>query len=770
MKSVLTPFNVYISLFYCRYVPQLLAEMAAMRTEELIYLSWTEESSTAFRVTFDEELWNLITEEAVYLYSGNSPKRPTRKTDRSKIIKSRLTTFKEENTELLCEVKSIKATASNLSKTHEQTPFVFPIPEIKETSELDINEIIAETKSVFKEAYDVCRKKATEVLVWLASDSDRVWNPEIPHALPVSYAMKGYSLSTKVMRSMHSEVLQACHDKGITIDCSCFDGQWLRLAVRDEQDRPLTLLQLQKDTFEAAKKATRDEIWTVFSESSLVNDIDSDLSVSKSRGSLHVTCPLYRKLLDALKRKNINEPLSQPDDTTVEVNDRISCLPDEALELLIQEEENGTDIITIMLNGSEQHDTEQIETEDDEGVVEETRRKNMPTSLDDAEYMRILKKLQDHTNQSVAKRWKGKTFTNLKDLINNISTLQKFTHDEMNTIIEATSKVQKDRGITISKGLLKEDKANEISVTIGSGETCVSEKMVKSMMKLKEFAVRKIKTSNKINARNLPKAKLNILYATLIYPTERKRWLNNCPFGTKLNVHDQRSTEIFSYPGFNSNTERLEPMCLDAHHLLVNLRVKVCKDGLKNINKKAWHDVADADRNIISKSLVHDLIDKQSNAFAQKTFSSTVEEKMRDLGYIEEANFCSIVREWYEAEDSPAITSSERVCRRLRLKDFILMNVDFGRFPPYTSYINGFTRSSFEGFLQRIDTTIQLYTLSKSGTYNARAVSSLVNETFFGELSSMEATRLGCPKAISIPRLISTVTELLHYRCGQSDR
>ncbi|XP_063437489.1 uncharacterized protein LOC134718729 [Mytilus trossulus] len=85
-------------------------------------------------------------------------------------------------------------------------------------------------------------------------------------------------------------------------------------------------------------------------------------------------------------------------------------------------------------------------------------------------------------------------------------------------------------------------------------------------------------------------------------------------------------------------------------------------------------------------------------------------------------------------------------------------------------FINGFSRVSFEGFLQKIDTNIQLYELCSTKTYNQRSISSLANETFFGELSQMEDTRLGCPKAISITRLMSTITEILHYRSDPSDR
>ncbi|CAG2192105.1 unnamed protein product [Mytilus edulis] len=90
----------------------------------------------------------------------------------------------------------------------------------------------------------------------------------------------------------------------------------------------------------------------------------------------------------------------------------------------------------------------------------------------------------------------------------------------------------------------------------------------------------------------------------------------------------------------------MEPKCLDAHHLLVNLRCKVCKDGVWGIRKDAWHAVADSDNNIISKGIVVDLLDKQNNAFAKRTFSNEVEEQMRKLDFVSEANFCYMIRRW----------------------------------------------------------------------------------------------------------------------------
>ena len=126
------------------------------------------------------------------------------------------------------------------------------------------------------------------------------------------------------------------------------------------------------------------------------------------------------------------------------------------------------------------------------------------------------------------------------------------------------------------------------------------------------------------------------------------------------------------------------------------------------------------------------------------------------------------MREWYEAEDSPGISAAKRACRRLHMKSFLLQGEDLQDSPPFGNYVKGFPKVMFEGFLQRIDTCLQMYAVVKVGSFNQRTVSSLVNETFFGELSDLEPTRLGCP--ISIPQLMSTVTEMLHYRCDPSNR
>lgn len=196
----------------------------------------------------------------------------------------------------------------------------------------------------------------------------------------------------------------------------------------------------------------------------------------------------------------------------------------------------------------------------------------------------------------------------------------------------------------------------------------------------------------------------------------------------------------------------------------------MCKTGVRGVKKEAWYKVAEHDSSVISKSLVEDLVDKQRNSYAKRTFSQDVQDCMENLGFNDEARFVKLVREWYEAEDDRALPGIDRATRRLAWRDFLMRDISFASFPPYGMYINGFPQVMFEGFVSSIDSHIQLYALTRAGSYNQRAFSSLENETFFGTLSDLDPTRLGCPKAVNMNRLMANVTEVLHYRQNPESR
>ena len=132
----------------------------------------------------------------------------------------------------------------------------------------------------------------------------------------------------------------------------------------------------------------------------------------------------------------------------------------------------------------------------------------------------------------------------------------------------------------------------------------------------------------------------------------------------------------------------------------------------------------------LTPAMVEDLVDKQSNAYAQTHFSEPVEKEMIKNGDVMEAQLCRLIRRWYEADDEAAISAPDRIERWLDLKEYLLKDVDFGVMPPLTQFVKGLSTIAFEGFLTGIDTKLQLYALC--GSYCVRTASGLPAETCVG--------------------------------------
>lgn len=391
--------------------------------------------------------------------------------------------------------------------------------------------MLSSVSVALKEAYELNRKEATEVLVWLLSDTDRKWNAEIPHSVPVAYALKGYSLGTKPMRSIHNYVLQAGHDENLDVICSCFDGQWIRLATRDENNRPLTILQLQRDVEEKAKKFSRSAIIKDIVTTPVIKDMEDDIFIERDEQScaVYVSCTTLRRMVlsattSSVKFKDVSK--------TVQHTDILSCLPDDALETLSEETVLQNDIALVNENGPFQ-DTSQIEingnteqTPMDLNNVSHQHSQSACNSFPEIVYQSILCKLNSHPKQSVRKSWTGKTSDDLKHAIMNITELQKMTHDELNVIIEDTKGIQNKCGFFVRKSWKLVEKANGVSKLIGSGERIVKERVVRQVFSLKECAARVIWSYPKTTS----KQKLNNVYAAFIFKSEESEWLKRGMF------------------------------------------------------------------------------------------------------------------------------------------------------------------------------------------------------------------------------------------------
>ena len=202
--------------------------------------------------------------------------------------------------------------------------------------ELDRVELCGQVRVAIESSYQLARKKATELLVWLISDVHRTWKPEISHSIPVAYGLKGYSLPARAMRNMCEEILQECFDKGMHVAWTTFDGQWMPLANRDANGKTLTLLQLQKDVWlEVKSKSMAELCQTLSSTKTMKSDIESG-----ANGGLVVTCQflqwMYSFLTAAHHSSNQNATMVIDD-----MQDSIlDTLPVAAVDALTTEDED----------------------------------------------------------------------------------------------------------------------------------------------------------------------------------------------------------------------------------------------------------------------------------------------------------------------------------------------------------------------------------------------------------------------------------------------
>lgn len=716
-----------------RYITQILAEMACLKVKQLLYVSWSEESTTLMVVKFDEVLWNLILEEAYQIYGHGQIPTLTKQTPGAKAIKAELASFQQRNVKLLLETSSATSVPTeNTCVSMEFLPFMITNFFCDDLGLASVT-MLPCIKNTLKHSFELTRKKATEVLVWLVSDVDRAWRPETPHSVPVAYGLKSYSLTSAVMRNMTDEILAACHEKGVHVACTCFDGQWLTLATRSKDNQPLTLLQLQQAIWEKVKSQTKEDVVHIIANAQNMSDV--------LHWFYHFFCGTKKVCSDV-------------EVTHQEVDD--GYLPVDAIETLVSHAANA--------------DTLDIPTESSSLVSQTDSAKRQFELHELSELKSIISKKR--LGEKALLRWSNYSLQTLQGLLKSAKGMLEFTVAELNEIIDFGKTCFGAANVDISKSWVKGDKINGLALLFGLRNLLPDkEKMVKGPpLSLKQLAssVLHKHRSGGVLVRKLPKrCILNIVAAKVIYPVEKKLFEQSSPFPSDMKISGMDSPKFwFSYPETNAERNQLEPKCVDSHHLFVNLRTKVCRDGLSGfgISKEAWSSVAKFHGDILSPALVNDLIDKQSNGFARATFSEQVQEKMEGLGFEKEAKFCEYVRNWYEADDSKGIPAEGRIERRLRLRSFLLDPVDFSLFPPYGQFVMGMSKQMYEGFLQNIDTKNLLYLLTKQNTYNVRAVGSLQNETFFGQMSDMEPTKLGCPKAIAVPRLMSTITELMHFR------
>ena len=153
-------------------------------------------------------------------YDKQEIKCPKNKMKYKEELKIYLQKYVDENLKLVAEVPSMKV-HDNYTELHkDQSPYYVPqIEGMRNVSDATIatklKAICHVTKDLVSKAYELQRRKATEILAFVISDTDRIHDGEHPNQIPIGYALKGYSLSTDKLRQMIDVVGNKCKAEGI---------------------------------------------------------------------------------------------------------------------------------------------------------------------------------------------------------------------------------------------------------------------------------------------------------------------------------------------------------------------------------------------------------------------------------------------------------------------------------------------------------------------------------------------------------------------------
>lgn len=233
------------------YVPQLILEMKVVDLDLGLYASCSKQSMVVIIVHFDEELFDMIWAQIKKMFDKTDLKMLTKLCSENKEISNKIEQFIKNNCKVICEVPVLRCTVGSLVASNEMKVYSFGTgkPEFIVSDEDIKASIIQMCKDVvvlLQECYEMQRKKATEILLFLVNDTDRMFSDKLTTCVPVAYCLKGYSLNVSTMRKIVDIVQNKLKSEGVNVISESFDGQWANMAFMTKDGSPLTELQFQK--------------------------------------------------------------------------------------------------------------------------------------------------------------------------------------------------------------------------------------------------------------------------------------------------------------------------------------------------------------------------------------------------------------------------------------------------------------------------------------------------------------------------------------------
>ena len=576
-----------------------------------------------------------------------------------------------------------------------------------------------------REAHDLCRRKATEVLLFLLTDTDREYSKDKASAIPIAYALKGKSLKVSVCRKMMNDVRTYLHRKNVNVLVEAYDGQWSGLVFRSAQNEPLTLFELQRDA------------WTTYATLAKDKLLQHLAHVSQNPPNELINLSKLNDLSEGILRHgNLRIQMSKH---TEETQVLIHCAHYETF-LTVEsfcnkfEIEGGISSIHFP-TVSERPDLWEV-CLCDRNILHLFGKRTLNKSSNEADknflptdcgHIRNIL-LTSHNNIMVeilfgllcGKRTDKWSHFDTQELYDCVFMSAKTIHDELTSSeIDVILKIIQNASLPecklhINPKLKKLGKSNFLAFILGHNKRYVPAKRKRiNLMPLHKLCENEIK-------RSVPENVIRVALAQWKFKNDLDKWLDNSPVSITYKLPVEPFTfDIFSYPDISTSRSQVESRIIDPSHCLTNLRVHATTKGFFGCDPKAFMRVAEADNCVLNKALlVEPIPDKQSVPFAERIFSSKVEQIMRNNMDLKEADLVKNIRNWYDACNKRGLQLTKRIEYLVAMNNYMLTFYDPELFPMNTTHVSGLPSTTFQAVIHNISTRIQLYELSEKRTYN----------------------------------------------------
>ena len=154
--------------------------------------------------------WNQLLTHLRRYYDKIHPVCPSKTTAIKDAIFPILDSFIESYSECIVEVPRLDDVHGNMQVKPKFSAYnICEYPDRSENSALiedNFESICYETSELIEEGYNFLRVEASEILAFVATNSNRIVQPGIPPHIPIAYGMRGHSLSMNTMRDMVDDI------------------------------------------------------------------------------------------------------------------------------------------------------------------------------------------------------------------------------------------------------------------------------------------------------------------------------------------------------------------------------------------------------------------------------------------------------------------------------------------------------------------------------------------------------------------------------------